>query len=97
MRMRFELSRHELRGRMGTSFDPRLAVRVETEVVEEIPSPLRVQIDPSLGPGQRVIEPGLAGRQVRAFRVIERGAGRVLREPLGIDTYHPTPTLVRVG
>jgi vancomycin resistance protein VanW len=73
------------------------AIRIETALIRTIASPRKRAPDPSLPIGEEIIEPGLAGKVVRAWRVFESPGQPPRREPLSRDRYRETPTLVRYG
>jgi len=72
-------------------------IHIETLLVETIPSPLRRRADASVAVGDEIVEPGLTGKRVRAWRIFERAGGPSRRERLSYDRYRETPTRVRYG
>jgi vancomycin resistance protein YoaR len=70
-------------------------IHIETRLLETLPSPLRRVRDTSVAPGQVITEPGLSGKRVSAWRVIERPGQAQRRETLSTDHYRATPTWLR--
>jgi hypothetical protein len=73
------------------------AIRIETSLIRTIASPRKRIADPALGLDQEVIEPGLTGKVVRAWRVFEWPGQPLRRQRLSRDRYRETRTLVRHG
>jgi vancomycin resistance protein VanW len=73
------------------------AIRIETALIRTIESPRKRIADSALSANQEVVEPGLTGKVVRAWRVFERPGRPPRREGLSRDRYRETPTLVRRG
>lgn len=73
------------------------AIRIETALIRTIASPHKRVADPALAVDEEVIEPGLTGKVVRAWRVFERPGQAPRRERLSRDRYRETPTVVRYG
>lgn len=73
-------------------------VQIEVEDLETIPPVWTERYDPSLEPGQRVIEKeAMPGRKVRVWKKYVGPGGVVSREILSVDTYQPINGVVRVG
>lgn len=70
-------------------------IRIETALLETIPSPRRQVRDNSIAPGEAMTEPGLTGKRIRAWRIVERPNQVLHKEELSRDHYHATPTWVR--
>jgi VanW like protein len=73
------------------------AIRIETALIRTIASPRKRVADPALVVGEEVVEPGLTGKVVRAWRVFESPGQPPRRERLSRDRYRERPTLVRFG
>ena len=70
-------------------------IHIETQLLETMPSPRHALRDTSVPAGQVITEPGLSGKHVRAWRVVERPGQALQREPLSTDHYRATPTWLR--
>ena len=55
-------------------------IRIETKLIRTIESPRRRIRDSALAPDQEIVEPGLTGKVVRAWRVFERPGQQPQRE-----------------
>jgi vancomycin resistance protein YoaR len=72
-------------------------VEIHVSPAEVIPSPIQFCVDVSLQEGKRRVQPGLDGKRVTAWRIIQSGDGEVRRERLSTDSYLATPTFIRIG
>ena len=70
-------------------------VRIETRLLETIPSPFLSVRDASVATGETVTEPGLSGKRIEAWRVIETTNHPPRREKLSTDHYRATPTWLK--
>lgn len=70
-------------------------ISIETALIKTLPSPMRRVLDKTLAPGQETSEPGLTGKVVMAWRIIEKSGQLPYKESLSHDHYRATPTRLR--
>lgn len=79
----------------GTSPGPEIVVK--HQILEEYPFRVVEEVDPQLKPGEtKVVAPGQKGVKVKSW-LEEKTTQGVVMKPLGIDTYRPSPRVIRVG
>lgn len=75
----------------------RRTVTVRTETLEFYAAPVEERIDPSLAPGERVIETaGRDGRRIAIYQTVYENGAVIARRTL-YATYRTSPEVVRVG
>jgi vancomycin resistance protein VanW len=90
--LELSIAAHEARGALRSTAP--LPFRVELEVTgrRDVAPPVERRFDASLAVGEEASSPGLAGREVTAWRRIGSE-----RELLSRDAYRATPTVIRYG
>ena len=73
------------------------AVSIETELTRTIPARIKTLADPTLGLGEEIVEPGLTGKIVHAWRICESPGQPPRRQHLSRDRYRETRTIRRMG
>lgn len=95
--MELHVDQSHARGKVFSTQPLDYAIRIETKLLRTIASPHKRIADPEVPVGEEIVEPGLSGKVVRAWRVFERPGQSTRRELLSRDRYHATPTVVRYG
>jgi hypothetical protein len=73
------------------------AIRIDTALLRTIESPIKRVADSEIRLGEQIVEPGLTGKVVRAWRVFQDKTRAERREMLSRDRYRETPTIIRYG
>lgn len=80
------------------SLRPDREVRIQSEVLDQLPPPVQVVTDPTLPPGAEVVRQwGAPGLRSAAYRLTYEGGKLNSRELLSVDIYAPTPHVVARG
>jgi vancomycin resistance protein YoaR len=95
--LELNVDRSRVSGRVTGGQPLDCAIRIETALIRTIASPRKRVVDPEVAVGEEIVEPGLTGKVVRAWRVFERPGQSARREALSRDRYRETPTRVRYG
>jgi len=95
--LELSVDRRQVSGQVMSTQPLECAIRIETALIKTIASPRKRVADRDVALGEEIVEPGLTGKVVRAWRVFERPGQSARRESLSRDRYRETPTRVRYG